>query len=74
MDSATRNRHRDQLQKYRCVYMRITKRMDDSDDQLEDNPVIIKKSLKMDFHIVKMYKDKWLKTKMSKIFFYQCVT
>ena len=26
-----------------------------------------------DFHIVKMYKDKWSKTKMSKIFFYQCV-
>ena len=23
----------------------------------------------MDFHIVKMYKDKWSKTKMSKIFF-----
>jgi hypothetical protein len=27
----------------------------------------------MDFHIVKMYKDK-VSTKMSKIFFYQCVT
>ena len=24
----------------------------------------------MDFHIVKMYKDKWSKTKMSKIFFF----
>jgi hypothetical protein len=28
----------------------------------------------MDFNIVKMYKDKWSKKKMSKIFFYQCVT
>jgi hypothetical protein len=27
----------------------------------------------MDFHIVKMYKDK-VSTKMSNIFFYQCVT
>ena len=69
MDSATRNRHRDQLQNYRCVYMRITKRMDDSNDLLEDNPVVIKKSLKMDFHIVKMYKDKWSKTKCQKYFF-----
>ena len=49
--------------------MRITKRIDDSDDQLEDNPVVIKKTLKMDFHIVKMYKDKWSKTKMSIFFF-----
>jgi hypothetical protein len=69
MDSATRNIHRDQLQNYRCVYMRITKSMDDSNDLLEDNPVVIKKSLKMDFHIVKMYKDKWSKTKCQKYFF-----